>query len=242
MDRHLEVARFSRTEFDQLTCPCGEGPPLDLQRDVTPTRLHRWVHHLIQRATATPSVTPSPPTSADVCDRAFTDRCPWCDMAFCGFDGCVAVFCECRRYFCGLCLARCSDSTDAHAHGTRCRYNPTLSYYVPTDLCTTNLRRRSLLRLAETLEEVRSTHGILHALRVMRGVRHLRSDDVGRWHLVTGWASCVLWKKDTRTQFLRWAWDEGPRRGTGPKTMIQWGYAILVWMVALYALCGDHSM
>lgn len=48
--------------------------------------------------------------------EACTLKCPHCKTAFGGFSGCCAVTCECKKHFCGLCLAPCRDNSDAHSH------------------------------------------------------------------------------------------------------------------------------
>lgn len=53
-----------------------------------------------------------------------TLKCPHCKQAFYDFSGCCAVQCECKKYFCGLCMQACTDSGACHSHvSNNCQLN-----------------------------------------------------------------------------------------------------------------------
>lgn len=71
-----------------------------------------------------------PATACDSLNRT----CPHCGEPFSDFDGCAAVMCSCRGFFCGLCMQPCADSEAAHAHVSACPLNTCPGqYFVPAD-------------------------------------------------------------------------------------------------------------
>ncbi|KAJ3323819.1 hypothetical protein HDV06_001189 [Boothiomyces sp. JEL0866] len=54
-------------------------------------------------------------------EEALNLTCPWCQPVFLDYDGCDAVLCsKCRKYFCGLCMNACANSSQAHTHAAVC--------------------------------------------------------------------------------------------------------------------------
>ena len=70
---------------------------------------------------------PVAPIRTAIVDDILTLRCPRaaCRQAFLDFDGCLALQCRregCGAHFCGICMAECATSRDAHLHAQHCKY------------------------------------------------------------------------------------------------------------------------
>lgn len=166
-------------------CPCGAGGHIDV-RAMPLRQFEAWADAALSprvTAAAAPAASPTAQLVERVCDDAFITRCPWCARGFDSFDGCAAVRCDgCQRYFCGLCLQRCSDAAQAHGHAAGCAHNPTWprTYFVPREEVETILERRGERRMLETLRAVAAKDGTLLALALARATGRLRSSAAAR--------------------------------------------------------------
>lgn len=162
------------------TCPCGVGPALPLRELASSKAIDAW-HDAVRNASisaAAPKPT-SPPAfrlADEMCAFARERRCPWCDRLFADFDGCAALECHCKRWFCALCLHACDSSKHAHDHLRRdCPSNPTSSYYVAEEVYTRVWEEQARERMARSIQSLAQTEGI--ALTLIVATRIRRTED-----------------------------------------------------------------
>ena len=152
-------------------CPCGNGPPIDMQTSVSHSNLCQYANSLrLATSPRAPRDTWTPSLVDVICDHARALACPHCQRHFVDFDGCAAILCHCGGAFCALCLTACADSHEAHAHVLACPKNPTNTYYVPMDLCRIAWTRRARQRMRSSLAEVARRDGLAVATGLLCSV------------------------------------------------------------------------
>lgn len=156
------VQREAATLDALPACPCRAGATFDA----------RWLPRCVRAALApsaaraVASAAVAPP--ADAALECLTLRCPHCAAAFYDFDGCAAIYCTCRGWFCALCLQPCRDRDAAHAHVASCARNPNAYSYFVSHVQYEDVRRALIIdRLGAHL---RGLH-LFAALREWRRVR-----------------------------------------------------------------------
>ena len=219
---YLKRCAFSRQE---LKCPCGEGEPHCLRTQCCEREFDTWYNEVMDTRP------PTSPTCKEVsgnlaqmfCESAVMTKCPWCQVPYSGFDGCVALRCDhCRNYFCALCDEKCTSNDDAHKHALRCSKNPTepKSYYVPYNDVELILESRSRNNFRLALEKVSSTDGRLLAFALWKAVKKINPSLAMprfKWNLIPGFKLVTGIRK-------RLSW------GRIPKT---WGQFILECFLGL---------
>ena len=150
--RYLEHLREDPLRGDaSVTCPCQSGRPFALSHAVR--REHsRVVRERAERRTSAVKKC----LLEEQCETALVPRCPHCRTAVFDFDGCCAVRCLCRKYFCALCMRGFEGSAECHSHVLACRLNDTGSYYAP---------RRTLVSAQRRMQSERIWRGFLVCLR-----------------------------------------------------------------------------
>lgn len=122
LDTYVEA--FRPTHENHLPCcPCGAGS--SFQFDRLPDSFQLKISSLKNENDSELNF---------ILSNILTKRCPHCNFVFADFDACAAVFCDCGKWFCGLCLQMCFNREDAHYHVMHCKYNPCSSYFVPSHI------------------------------------------------------------------------------------------------------------
>jgi len=86
-----------------------------------------------------------------IVDEILTMHCPGCRGAILDWSGCLAVTCECKTAFCGLCLERALTG-DAHQHVLVCPLNrPPKSYFADKSFIDGVHRMRRITAIREYL-------------------------------------------------------------------------------------------
>ena len=154
-----ECALAHRTSMSQtgVQCPCQRGDPFPW--DMIPRRVLQGIFLELRNRVA---VRASKSRAAFIEDDVLTLLCPHCGCAFSDFDGCLAVQCTCRAFFCALCLHACEDNDDAHAHILTCSSNVNRSYFMPFDTWMQLQRQRQHTRLGEVLAAETDPVGRMH--------------------------------------------------------------------------------
>lgn len=183
MIRHAEMHLRETPELP-LRCPCGKGDPLRPHADLSGrcaalmvdgtreallqlTRERRQCREAIARREGLSLLGDGPGFrrfAVELCDHARARECPHCARRFLDFDGCAAVRCTCKLYFCALCLQGFDDEREAHQHvALECALNPHASYWVPLEVCHRAWLDRARRRARAALRALRADGGTLLA-------------------------------------------------------------------------------
>jgi hypothetical protein len=115
LHRNVEVCSRAKGWDHKILCPCGiafdeNKFPLDVKQVIDRLRtenhelnsMYRKFHYDV------------------VVQDLLTLKCPNCQIAFLDFDGCLAIKCNCGKYFCAKCMRKCEDDKEAHTHVLVC--------------------------------------------------------------------------------------------------------------------------
>jgi len=124
-DLHRVVKHVSKDSFQALLSRLD-----DLQRSEMELEVHRRVSEaeasMLRKSKLEIEVLVA---RKHIEEEIMTTRCPRCRKAFYDYDGCAALVCsECRCGFCALCQENCG--SDAHAHLSHCKLNPSGGMHV----------------------------------------------------------------------------------------------------------------
>ena len=158
-----------------LSCPCG-GHVEEISNDAVSlllTEVWETVSHDNQRSLA----------------DAFNLSCPHCKRVFVDFEACLAIRCECDRFFCALCLQPFETNEEAHEHVLQCSLNPNRSYFMPFEawLDVMNERRKQVTKTV--LLESTGLQNVSNAYDLMRQGEYINCEHVA-------WSSAIkefLW-------------------------------------------------
>lgn len=145
-----------------VPCPCGSGMSLQLDGVVLPPTVAATSNEVV----VTPCVKPC---VLEACLEEVSNlRCPHCRQTFGWFDGCCAVRCECKKFFCGLCLKPFDTDITCHRHVLVCPKNPGTDFFVTFaqwERIMDDRKRIGLWKAGHTM--VRQGHGVLLASAMM---------------------------------------------------------------------------
>lgn len=156
----LSCLKVYLTRTTDLVCPCGKGGCID-PRSLPIQLFEKWK----ESSCAVEKCKECPVSKFE--NTILNLRCPWCSSVFYDFDACLALHCRCKRWFCGLCLAKIEgDSQNAHDHVLSCQWNHQNDYYMNMEQWNLLQRKNCRRRIRNYLMDVIRSESLLYSFGI----------------------------------------------------------------------------